>query len=379
MQVRKALMLSNARNVLVTGVAALVATGLTIFGPGVATAAPIPPGTPVLSSDLTPNPTGKLAEPGDDVAHPGVTTEWWYASFMDPHSKRQLVVAIFTAPVPLVGALMMYGDDVNPLSPGPDAPLPLGYTPHRGAVIDGLPGVRTDRGEMTYDEARGAYHVRVDSPFRVDAWLDRGQLPGATGLIDLKNQGQWMGWTSPVATSEVTGAALLPGGELIDLTGWRGYHDHNWGNFTMVDQLADGWEWGVSHEPDGGASIVAGVVRRGAEWVGSVIDVRPSGTRLCTSSRLDLTEWTHGSAPLEGATFALPGRITATCGPREPYQFSKTFHLTEPVVADTGLLALSLEAPYTTVAGSVGMFEHIRSLVARIEQAQRFERGQTPT
>ncbi|WP_187776471.1 hypothetical protein [Antrihabitans cavernicola] len=336
-----------------------------------ALAAPIPSGTPVVSSDLTPNATGKVAEPSDDVVHPGVTTEWWYASFMDPHSKRQLIVTIFTAPVPMVNAVMMYGDTTNPLSPAPGTPVPGGFAPHGGAVLDGLPGVRTNQGEMSYDVARNAYHVRIHSTFDVDVWLDRGQLPGATGFIDLHNHGQWMGWTSPVATSTVTGSVRFVGGAPIDITGWRGYHDHNWGNFTMVDQAADGWEWGISHEPDGGASIIGGLVRRGAQWTGSVIDVRPSGTRVCTSSRLHLSDWTSGSTLLSGATYALPGTITATCGPDEKYRFSKTFHLTEPVVVDFGPLAASLEAPYTTVSGSFGMFEHIRSLVARIEQSQR--------
>ena len=224
---------------------------------------------------------------------------------------------------------------------------------------------------MSFDPVPNAYHVRIASTFDVDVWLDRGQLPGATGRIDLRNQGHWMGWTSPVATSTVTGTVRFMGGAPIDVTGWRGYHDHNWGNFTMFDQVADWWEWGVSHEPDGGASIIGGLVRRGGEWTGSVVDVRPSGTRVCTSSQLDLTDWTSGPDLLSGASFALPGTITATCGPAEQHRFAKTFHLTEPVVADFGPLAMSLEAPYTTVPGSVGMFEHIRSLVARIEQSRR--------
>lgn len=72
-----------------------------------AAAAPFPAETPVITSDLTPNLTGKVAEPADDVVHPGVTTEWFYAGFMDPGSKRQIIVTIFTAPVPMVNAVMM--------------------------------------------------------------------------------------------------------------------------------------------------------------------------------------------------------------------------------------------------------------------------------
>lgn len=363
----------RSKKLMVALPAALALAAAPAVGTGTAQAAPLgtPVATPVLTNDLTPNPTGKVATPQDDVAHPGVTTEWWYASFMDPHSQRQLVVAIFTAPVPILGAVMMYGNGKDPVSSGHDVPLPLAIATHAQPVSDGLPGVRTDQGEISYDPVRRAYHVRIDSTFQVDAWLDRDQLPGATGRIDLRNRGQWMGWTSPVATSETTGWAQMPGGQRIDLDGWRGYHDHNWGDFTMVDQAADGWEWGVSHEPDGGASLLGGVVRRGGQWTGSVVDVRPTGTRICTSSTLTMSDWTHGNTLLSGASYSLPGTITATCGPHEPYHFSKTFHLTEPVVADSGLLAASAEAPYTTVPGSVGMFEHVRTLVARIADAAR--------
>ncbi len=336
---------------------ALLISVVVLLG-GAAHAAPFPAGTPVSSSDLTPNPTGKIAEPGDDVAHPGVTTEWWYASFMDPASKRQFVIVIFNAPMPVIGAVEMYADGVRAVD---YAKVPA-VGRHGGAHLDGLPGIRTDRGEISYDQDKRAYRVRVDSAVRADVWLDRGQLPGVTGVIDAHHGGQWMGWTSPVATSTVRGWVQMPGGAPVDITGWRGYHDHNWGNFTMFDQVVDGWEWGVSHEPDGGASIIGGIVRRGGQWVGSVTDVRPSGTRLCTSSTLELSGWTTTS------TFALPHTITATCGPAEKHQFSKTFQLVDPVVADTGLLGMSFEAPYRTVPGSVGMFEHIRSLLARFDQ-----------
>lgn len=338
---------------------------------GLAAAQPVPIATPIVRNDLTPNPTGKLAELADNVAHPQALTEWWYAHFMDPDSSRKLVIAIFGAPIPIVGAMMFYADGDRPVSLSGTVPVPIVVEPHGGAALDGLPGVRTDRGEISYDQHRQAYRVRISAAFEVDAWLDGSPLPGATGIIDLHNQGQWMGWTSQVATSTVTGSARMPGGATIDLTGWRGYHDHNWGDFLMIDQVADGWEWGVSHEPDGGASLVGGLVRRGGEWTGAVIDVRPWGTNICTSSTLDLEEWTYGDDYLSGATFALPGRITATCGPAEPYDFSKTFTLVEPVVADSGVLAASLEAPYRTVDGSFGMFEHIRSFVARAEQVHR--------
>ena len=222
--------------------APLVAMGALLLGSVPAHAqelAPVPAPTPNLSSDPTPIP-GHIATPADDVMHPGSWVEWWYVLLMDPHSKRQFIAVISSAPAPVVVGVMMYADGSHPIS-STSGQSPAGFVPVAPPADDRRPGVRTSAGSISYVAARHAYHLLLSpgllgSGYAADVWLDRQPLPGATGVIDLKQSGEWMGWTSPVATSMVDGWVQAPHGVRTSVTGWRGYHDHNWGHFTLVDQ-----------------------------------------------------------------------------------------------------------------------------------------------
>jgi hypothetical protein len=322
----------------------------------------------IRSSDLTPNPTAKVAEPSDDVMHKGSWIEWWYLHVMDPHSKRQWIGVITSAPTPAVLGLMQYADGKSAFSTARGIPMPAGGASLSKPAADGRPGVRTDHAKLDYSTARKAYHLIVHRGFKADIWYDGDPLPGATGTIDLENAGEWMGWTNPVATSTVHGWIQPPGGSRIKVDGWRGYHDHNWGHFTMVDSVADGWQWAMAHEPDGGASVLGGLVRRGGEWTGAIVDVRKSGTRVCSSSEMHLSDWTNGFTPLDGLTFSVPRTTQVTCGPDEPYHFSQTYHLTDTPSVDALLVGATVEAPTETVPGSFGMYEHVRTLAGRLDK-----------
>jgi hypothetical protein len=357
---------------------AVLTTALLIgAAPAAATADPFPPGgTPVSSSDLTPN-EGHIATPADDVQHAGSWVEWWYVLLMDPHSRRQFIGLLTPS---LVAGALQFADDANAFGTSSDVPVPLGGAPVLSSD-DGQPGIRTSGGSISYDNSRKAYHYTMNAGFKADVWFDGNPLTGATGIIDLKQAGEWMGWTSPVASSTAHGWIQSPGGRKIDIGGWRGYHDHNWGHFTIADQQADGWEWGVSFEPDGGSHLIGGVVRTGGQWAGAVVDARPEGTRICAASTMTLSDWTSGDSPVTGSTYALPGTVDARCAPAAggaatenasdpawpgPYDFGTTFRLTDPVTNDLGLVAASFEARYATTPGSFGVYEHVRTLISRL-------------
>jgi hypothetical protein len=153
--------------------------------------------------------------------------------------------------------------------------------------------------------------------------------------------------------------------------GWRGYHDHNWGRFNVLDQSYSGWEWGVSHEPDGTATLLGGVVKGDGTWQGVVGRVTRDETYGCMST-LTLSKWRTSGL------FSYPETTRATCPTSllatpeglkgERPGLDRTFHVVDPFILDVGLLALP-ESLGRTVPGSLGLIEHIRTLSARVPRS----------
>ncbi|MBE1535576.1 hypothetical protein [Actinomadura algeriensis] len=318
------------------------------------------PRTDIERSDLTQVP-GKLAEPSDDGPHPGSTTEWWYSHVMDPETRRTFIAMLFTEPIP-TGLIFWYPED------GPKTVLP---EPVAKVTATEGPVVKSSAGSLEWDPGRRAYHLRWHGLFaKADIWFDNA-LPGVTGG-PIRYDGQTMYWTAPVATSRVNGWLQPPGASSpISVNGWRGYHDHNWGSFNVVDQRYSGWEWGVSHEPDGSATLLGGVVKGDGTWQGVVGRVTADETYGCMTS-IELSNWrTSGlfSYP-ETTTLTCPSSLLATPeglrGARPGIRTS--FHVVDPFILDFGLLALP-ESLGRTVPGSLGLIEHIRTLKARLPRS----------
>jgi hypothetical protein len=318
------------------------------------------PRTDIRRSDLTQVP-GKLAEPRDDGPHPGSATEWWYMHVMDPATHRTFIAMLFTAPVP-VGLIFWYPEK------GGKTVLP---EPVAAVTAKDGPSVTSSAGDLVYDPERG-YHLTWHGLFaKADIWFDKA-LPGVTGGPIEYDNGQTMYWSSPVATSHVTGWLRPPGSSSkIDVGGWRGYHDHNWGNFNVVDQSYSGWEWGVSHEPDGTATLLGGVVKGDGTWQGVVGRVLKHETYGCMST-IKLSEWRVSglfSYP-ETTSLSCPSSLLATPNglKGERPGLNADFHVVDPFILDSGLLALP-ESLGRTSPGSLGLIEHIRTLMARLPRS----------
>ncbi|GAA2306398.1 hypothetical protein GCM10010402_77440 [Actinomadura luteofluorescens] len=319
------------------------------------------PRTDIKRSDLTQVP-GKLAEPSDDGPHPGSETEWWYTHVMDPATHRTFIAMLFTAPVPTAVIFWYPEEGAKTVLPEPTA---------RVTAADG-PTVESSAGSLVWDRGRGAYHLRWHGTFaKADIWFDRA-LPGVTGGPIRYDGDQTMYWSAPVATSRVRGWLRPPGASSrISVDGWRGYHDHNWGRFSVVDQRYSGWEWGVSHEPDGTATLLGGVVKGDGTWQGVVGRVTGRETYGCMTT-ISLSRWrTSGLFTYpETTTLTCPSSLLATPGGLKGARpgIRTSFHVVDPFVLDSGLLALP-ESLGRTVPGSLGLIEHIRTLRARLPQS----------
>src|SRR5882757_2101930 len=194
----------------------------------------------------TPAPVpAQIAVPAHDVAHPGSITEWWYVHVADPATKQVFIATFNTAPFAATG---MFWYDVNGVKT-------YGLVPTEPYVTTATPSVSNSAGSLTWNALRKAYHLVYNANgMQADLWLDNGK-PGITAG-PLNYDGQNMYWTVPVMTSYATGWVKPAGGNTISVNGWRGYHDHNWGAFSLVNQATRGWEWAVSHEVGGGASLL---------------------------------------------------------------------------------------------------------------------------
>ncbi|MFD0689458.1 hypothetical protein [Actinomadura fibrosa] len=319
------------------------------------------PRTDIARSDLTQVP-GKLAEPSDDGPHPGSATEWWYTHVMDPATHRTFIAMLFTAPVP-TGVIFWY--------PERGQKLVLPELTAKVTATDG-PVVDSSAGSLVYDRGRRAYHlVWTGAWAKADIWFDNA-LPGVTGGPITYDGGQTMYWSSPVATSRVNGWLQPPGASSpISVDGWRGYHDHNWGNFNVADQSYSGWEWGVSHEPDGTATLLGGVVKGDGTWQGVVGRVTATETYGCMST-VELSDWKVSglfSYP-ETTRLTCPSSLLATPDglKGERPGLDRTFHVVDPFILDVGVLALP-ESLGATVPGSLGLIEHIRNLRSRLPRS----------
>lgn len=330
---------------------------------GLAQAA-IPAATPPLRSDPTPR-EGWPAKPEDNRMHGGMT-EWWYWHVVDPKSKLQYVGGLLNKPTPAHFGVLQYGRQKQPLAIDRRAPIPMSTSLAVRPKNDGLPGVRTGGASLNHDPVANTWHLKVTTGFKADIWFD-GWVPGVTGTIPLGTR-RWMGWTSAVATSTARGWIQPPGGKRIDVSGWRGYTDHNWGDFNMFDNSTGGWEWGVVHEPDGGAKILGGLVERDGTWIGTAAAVKPGeAPKGCASTYMTQSDFYSGRSYFTGQTFAMPGTVHIRCAALlEGYEGTEfTMKLLTPGVVDGGILAATAEAQYSTVPGSIGMYEHVRTLIGR--------------
>lgn len=316
------------------------------------------PRTDIKRSDLTLVP-GKLAEPSDDGPHPGSATEWWYTHVMDPKTKRTFIAMIFTAPLPT--ALIFWYPEKGQKLVLPELVTEVKATDQ--------PAVRSNVGSLVFDKKRRLYHLKWNGAFaKADIWLEK-PLPGVTGGPIKYDNKQTMYWSAPVGTSHAKGWLRPPGSDKrIDVGGWRGYHDHNWGNFNVADQSYSGWEWGVSHEPDGTATLLGGVVKGDGTWQGVVGRVTRKETFGCMS-KIKLSNWQvsglfsypkHTDVSCDSSLLATPGGLIG----KRP-ALDKRFEVTDPFILDVGIIGLP-ESLGRTVPGSIGLIEHIRTLRSRI-------------
>lgn len=305
--------------------------------------------TPAHATD--PPGAPRIAVPADDVMHPGSYTEWWYVNVQNPVTKETFIASMGSAPIPTATTFWYDRFGTKAHWTGPAMP----YVDTGGAAGPNV--CSGDVGCLTYDSTRDAYHlVFSHNGVSADLWLNN-RKPGITA--GQTYDGQYMAWTNPVATSDVTGWVWPIGSPApISADGWRGYHDHNYGSFDLANQDYAGWEWGGSHEPLGKAKVMGGVIDSTGKYWGHVVKVDSTGTTFCRaeglvgSSAMQLSNWSTVNG------FAYPRTVITSC--TTGGTLSQTWGATDPHLYVGPGFKFS-ETVGSTVSGSVALVEHFRT------------------
>ncbi|AXQ31141.1 hypothetical protein D0B54_21755 [Solimonas sp. K1W22B-7] len=291
------------------------------------------------------------AVPADDVVHPGSYTEWWYVNIVNPTTKETFIVTFNSAPIHTTSSFFYdkFGNKSHLIGP------------NSSFTFTGAPSVCSTAGCLVYHASSNQWHLNyAANGVTADIWLKNPRRGVTSGPLNY--EGQTMSWTNPVATSVTSGwfwPANAPGP--ISVNGWRGYHDHNWGNFDLSNQNYAGWEWAGSHEPNGGAKVMGGVIDGQGHWHGTIVDVDPAlGTRYCRSqstlaaNALELSDW----AVIDD--FEYPRKVVTRCttGSSLPVQ---TYTVTSPHKVLGFLFEFTESIGKTGTPGSAALIEHFRT------------------
>lgn len=303
-----------------------------------------------------------------DAFHPDLSNdmyrEWHYFNFIDETNDLKFFVTFniggdLNGPSGYGSLLMVYKIGNNPYPVG----VVQGYYP--SIYVD----VSDDSPDLTFDNLFQRNYVRLmpngykvhaegvmQPPFEpIPIIYDATYIPKAestsifSGLI-----GDTLGdmkWVSAAPACKVMGSLTINGVE-YNLDGVRGYHDHNWGNWSWKDNI--GWDWGQAIEmndddPDtdvGRYTIVLGKLTN-------------SDHTSDTGNRLLLWKNNHKIAVFENAEFEYvmgplyPESITATAQSDGDTVMS-IFHTSSaiPIEVDPTLTIWELTGVYT-VTGTI--------------------------
>jgi hypothetical protein len=277
----------------------------------------------------------RRAVPADEYPK-RTATEWWQVLAFDPGSHRFVRALLIARPWPDFRVeVLRSGESASGLAGGAMA---LVAQSQPGVAMVGtspIPGTEPPRASLRYAGGRYVVDVKAGAgdahlvvvpqragptvgPWRLGrlqtSWNPPAFVPG------------WRVWSVPVATGRASGWVVVDGRRL-ELRGWRAYHDHTWGQFSLA---ASSWvhsDFAVVSPRRGEAWIVNGLEpSNGAYrtdpndrlWQGVLVHAAGSRVVTCTA-RVRRSGW-HKN-PSNGWYYLLPDRVRASCARAGSYVF----------------------------------------------------------
>jgi hypothetical protein len=171
------------------------------------------------------------------------TYEWWYVdAYLNDGSK--LAITFRTKPIIDVGKVLDPWIDLNlERADGTSTIKHLHIEPQRfsasSKTCDVVMGANTFKGDLH------SYSIHVESENMVVDVTVIGTAPAwrpETGCLFFgEREEYYFAWLPAVPQGSAHVTIVLPGGEPQHYTG-IGYHDHNWGNISMLKLMHD-WYW----------------------------------------------------------------------------------------------------------------------------------------
>lgn len=269
------------------------------------------------------------AVPADDRSKPGAT-EWWHVLAFDPRSRTYVRVVFMsrpwvdfrleviergTATVGIPGGAMAIAPQSTPgvTMVGISTPPPM--TPPRASLVYA-------GGRYVVDATSGSNGAHLEIvPLRAGvtvgpwnlgplqtAWNPPSFLPGTRM------------WSVPVATGTASGWVVVDGRRLT-LSGWRAYHDHTWGQFSLA---APSWyhsDFAVVSPRPGEAWILNGLQPGDLKyrpepddrrWQGLLLHATRDRVVSC-AARVTRSDWIRNIRQGDGWVYLTPDRVKASC------------------------------------------------------------------
>jgi hypothetical protein len=283
---------------------------------------------PLASGSLPTALKVRPAVPADDSSKPGAT-EWWQLLAFDPGSRTFVRAVLLAKPYANFRITVMKGTQASSVL----AADGMAIVPQSGPGVTMVgtsppPGIEPPRISLRYAggryvvEARsgaGAAHIEI-APRRAGPTVGPWKLgPHKTSWNPPAFVPGTRSWSVPVATGSATGWVEIDGRRL-DFHGWRAYHDHTWGQFSLAESNWVHSDFAVVSPRAGEAWIVNGLEASDGKyrtepndrlWRGLLVHARGRSLATC-SARVHRSGWLRNIA--DGWFYLLPDRVQAACG-----------------------------------------------------------------
>ncbi|MEA1895631.1 MAG: S-layer protein domain-containing protein [Euryarchaeota archaeon] len=253
-------------------------------------------------------------------------TEWWY--FNAYSDDRQFIVSYFlTDPVNLTGmggaeVLAIVYDNITLLGHTSTSDFSADYEKPNVTIGSNTLLALNDRTFVINGSCHDMYS-NTEIQWNLTYTMDVGSWFGAPAPVHVGHMpDDWMQWLCYMTGADVAGTITI-NETTYNMSGSRGYHDHNWGEWFFDDPQ---WNWAQVSLPEENVSLIIGdVIAPPAR--NTMMALNYDGTTI-TFDDIDLTYVSYGFDPVTSKLYPDVYRVT---GNSDEYRIDVTITVSRNV------------------------------------------------